>query len=52
VAHKRSADQKGSIRSAQRKTTLKWDSNGELTWLDMARIIDQFKDRSLKECEL
>ena len=36
---------------AQRKTTLKWDNNGELSSIDMARIINELSVRELKECE-
>ena len=41
-----------SINTAQRKTTLKWNSNGELSSIDMARIINALSDTELKECEL
>jgi len=37
---------------AQRKTTLKWNSNGELSSIDMARIINDLSVTELKECEL
>ena len=37
---------------AQRKTTLKWNTNGELSSIDMARIINELTDKELKECEL
>ena len=37
---------------AQRKTTLKWNINGELSSIDMARIINALSDKELKECEL
>ena len=37
---------------AQRKTTLKWNTNGELSSIDMARIINALSDTELKECEL
>ena len=37
---------------AQRKTTLKWNTNGELTSIDMARIINSLSIKELKECEL
>ena len=37
---------------AQRKTTLKWNTNGELSSIDMARIIDALSDTKLKECEI
>ena len=38
--------------SAQRKTTLKWDVNGELTAVDMARIIDRLTQPELARCDL
>ena len=41
-----------SINPAQRKTTLKWNSNGELSSIDMARIINALSVKELKECEL
>ena len=43
---------KKSINSTQRKTTLKWDINGELSSIDMARIINALSVKDLKECEL
>ena len=36
----------------QRQTTLKWNTNGELSSIDMARIINALSDTELKECEL
>ena len=36
----------------QRKTTLKWDTNGELSEIDMLRILDKLSFRDLNECEL
>ena len=36
----------------QRKTTLKWNNNGELSSIDMARIINALSVTELKECEL
>ena len=41
-----------STNPAQRKTTLKWNINGELSSIDMARIINTLSVRELKECEL
>jgi len=41
-----------SMNPAQRKTTLKWNMNGELSSIDMARIINELSDTELKECEL
>ena len=36
----------------QRKTTLKWGDNGELSSIDMARILDRLNDPGLTECEI
>ena len=36
----------------QRKTTLKWNPDGELSEVDMARILDRLSDPELKECDL
>lgn len=36
----------------QRKTTLKWNSDGELSSIDMARILDKLANPKLTECEL
>ena len=36
----------------QRKTTLKWNVNGELSSIDMARIINALSVKELRECEL
>ena len=49
---RRSHQDNGLIESPQRKTTLKWDPNGELTALDMARVINLFTDHELKRCDL
>ncbi len=37
---------------AQRKTTLKWSSDGELSAIDMARILDRLEESELTECHL
>ena len=37
--------------SIQRKTTLKWNSNGELSPIDKARILERLTDKELTECE-
>ncbi len=42
---------KKSTTSSQRKTTLKWDINGELSSIDMARIIDALSVKELSECK-
>ena len=36
----------------QRKTTLKWSSDGELSAIDMARILDRLSNPELVQCEL
>tara|TARA_Y100000589_G_scaffold243351_1_gene230929 strand:- start:74 stop:265 length:192 start_codon:yes stop_codon:yes gene_type:complete len=41
-----------SFNPAQRKTTLKWNTNGELSSIDMTRIINDLSVKELKECEL
>ena len=41
-----------STNPAQRKTTLKWNKNGELSSVDMVRIINALSVTELKECEL
>ena len=38
--------------SFQRKTTLKWNSNGELSEIDMLRILEKLSNAELKKCEL
>tara|TARA_Y100000589_G_scaffold220140_1_gene207746 strand:+ start:450 stop:629 length:180 start_codon:yes stop_codon:yes gene_type:complete len=41
-----------STNPAQRKTTLKWNTNGELSSIDMTRIINALSLTELKECAL
>ncbi len=36
----------------QRKTTLKWGSDGELSSVDMARILYRLENPELTECDL
>ena len=36
----------------QRKTTLKWNSNGELSEIDMLRILEKLSSNDLNQCEL
>ena len=38
--------------SPQRKTTLKWNSNGELSEIDMLRILEKISTSELKQCDL
>ena len=43
---------KKSTNSPQRKTTLKWTINGELSSIDMARVLETLSVKELSECEL
>ncbi len=36
----------------QRKTTLKWKPDGELSEIDMLRILDKISSSELNKCEL
>ena len=36
----------------QRKTTLKWNSDGSLSSVDMARILSRLEKTNLTQCEL
>ena len=36
----------------QRKTTLKWSSDGELSSIDMARILELLANQELTQCVL
>ncbi len=36
----------------QRKTTLKWSKDGELSAIDMARILERLSNPALTECDL
>ena len=36
----------------QRKTTLKWNANGELSEIDMLRILQKIQSSNLNQCEL
>ena len=36
----------------QRKTTLKWNTNGELSAIDMLRILDKISNHELNQCEI
>ena len=39
-------------KSIQRKTTLKWSSDGELSSIDMARILQLLANKELTQCVL
>ena len=36
----------------QRKTTLKWNIDGELSEIDMLRILEKLSSADLNQCEL
>ena len=36
----------------QRKTTLKWNTDGELSEIDMLRILEKISTKDLNQCEL
>ena len=36
----------------QRKTTLKWNANGELSEIGMLRILEKISTNELSQCEL
>ena len=40
------------IKPIQRKTTLKWSSDGELSSIDMARILVLLSNEELTQCVL
>jgi len=52
MAKERSQENKVRKIPQQRKTTLKWGTNGELSALDMIRILDRLNDQDLTECEI
>ena len=52
MVQKRSEENKAKKIPQQRKTTLKWGTNGELSALDMVRILDRLNDQDLTECEI
>ena len=43
---------KKTTKTPQRKTTLKWDVNGELSSIDIARIRQALSVKELSQCEL
>ena len=52
MVQKRNKENKAKKIPQQRKTTLKWGTNGELSALDMVRILDRLNDQDLTECEI
>ena len=43
---------KKTIKSPQRKTTLKLNINGELSSIDIGRILEALSVKELRECDL
>ncbi len=52
MVQKRSQENQSKKIPLQRKTTLKWGTDGELSALDMVRILDRLNDQDLTECEI
>ena len=52
MGQEKSQEQKTIKIPQQRKTTLKWGTNGELSSIDMVRILDRLNDQDLTECEI
>ena len=52
MEQKKSQKKKLIMIPQQRKTTLKWGTNGELSSIDMVRILDRLNDQDLTECEI
>ena len=52
MGQKRDKEQNPIKIPQQRKTTLKWGTNGELSSIDMVRILDRLNDQDLIECEI
>ena len=52
MVQKRSQENMSQKIPQQRKTTLKWGTNGELSAVDMVRILDRLNDQDLTECEI
>ena len=52
MVQNQSQDKKTNKIPQQRKTTLKWGTNGELSSIDMVRILDRLNDQDLTECEI
>ena len=52
MIQKRNQENKAKKIPQQRKTTLKWGTNGELSALDMVRILDRLNNQDLTECEI
>ena len=52
MVQKKSREEKTLKIPQQRKTTLKWGTNGELSSIDMVRILDRLNDQDLTESQI
>ena len=52
MVHKRSQVNMSKKIPQQRQTTLKWGTNGELSEIDMVRILERLNNQDLTECEI
>ena len=52
MVQRKNQENKANKIPQQRKTTLKWGTNGELSAVDMVRILDRLNDQDLTECEI
>tara|TARA_Y100001968_G_scaffold248261_1_gene232794 strand:+ start:230 stop:418 length:189 start_codon:yes stop_codon:yes gene_type:complete len=52
MVQERNQEKKSKKIPQQRKTTLKWGNDGELSALDMVRILDRLNHQDLTECEI
>lgn len=52
MSGQRPQSQKREKVSPQRKTTLKWSRDGELSAIDMTRILDKLAKAELTKCDL
>ena len=52
MVQKNNQEQKKIKIPQQRKTTLKWGTDGELSSIDMVRILERLNDQDLTECEI
>ena len=52
MVQERSQEKKANNIPQQRKTTLKWGTNGELSAVDMVRILDRLTKPELSQCDL
>lgn len=49
---KKNSNEKSGFVPPQRKTTLKWGSDGELSSIDMTRVLARLSNPELTKCDL